>query len=199
MAASAARPPRPPSGRYDLMGARSPANGLGRPPASQNARTAVGAVPDPLEPGERLHVAVNYRVDVLEDERSHNRISEAAYQVGRIAQAVFERARGPTGSNWQGGNVRVDAYTAAEIAVIRGIEAAERICAMVRWIRHELGPIDANVVQRILGEGKSYAEVATLTGKRGDRGKRHIAERFRDALEALANAKAARGPQRRAP
>jgi len=157
----------------------------------------MGAVPDPLDREGRLVVTVNYRVDVLEDERAHNRISEAAYQVGRIAQAVFERARGPTGSNWQGGNVRVDAYTAAEIAVIRGIEAAERICAMVKWMRHELGRIDANIVQRMLGDGKSYAEVATLVGKRGDRGKRHIAERFRDALEALAHAKAARGVAKR--
>lgn len=190
--------PRPPTGRYDLAGARAPANGLGRPPASLNARTAVGAVTEPPPFGdgtERLCVAVNWRVDILEVERSHSRISEAAYQVGRIAQAVFERARGPGTSSWAG-NVRVDAYTAKELAIIHAIEDARRIQAQVAWMRYELGRIDANIVQRVLGEGKTYAEVATLTGKRGERGKSHIAERFRDALEALADAKAARGRAR---
>src|SRR5262245_12942851 len=181
-------------GRYDLSGARSPPNGLGRPPASLNARTAVGAVADPLEPGERLCVTIDRRVDILEDERAHGRISEAAYQVGRVAQAVFERARGPGHSNWQG-NVRVDAYTAKELAIIHGIEAAERITRLVGWMRRELGRIDANILQRVLGEQKSYAEVAALRGKGGERGTRYVAARFRDALESLAKAKAARGPQ----
>jgi hypothetical protein len=72
---------------------------------------------------------------------------------------------------------------------------------MVDWMRQGevLGRIDANIVQRVLGENKSFAEVATLQGKSGERGTRYIAARFRDALEALAGAKAAHGRERSRP
>ena len=150
---------------------------------------------DPGSPGGRIVVTVNRHVDVLEDELSHNRIDEAEYQVGRIAQFAFERARGKVGtSNWQGAS-RVDAYTAKELAVMHNIENAERITRMIEWWRRELGRIDANILERVLGEGKSYAEVAALQGKGGDRGARYIANRFRDALKALAELKSAKGLQ----
>jgi hypothetical protein len=155
----------------------------------------VGQVADPGSPGGRIVVTVNRHVDILEDELSHNRIDEAEYQVGRIAQFAFERARGKVGtSNWQGAS-RVDAYTAKELAVMHNIENAERITRMIEWWRRELGRIDANILERVLGEGKSYAEVAALQGKGGDRGARYIANRFRDALKALAELKSAKGLQ----
>ena len=202
--------PAPPQGRYDLAGARAPGGGFGRPPPSLHVRTRIGATEDPGElirsssgahserqPGQgRIHVTVNTRTDILENEFNHRRITKAAYLVGRIAQAIFERARGPGASSWTT-DVRVDAYTAKELAIIRGIDDARRINALVDWLRGRLGPIDANILQRILGEKKSFAEVATLTGKRGASGVHYVAERFRDALQALADAKAARGPQRR--
>jgi len=206
--------PTPSRGRYDLAGARAPGSGFGRPPPNVHVRTRIVAVEDPGElvrsesgahthrqAGEgRLHVTVNHRVDVLEHERAHRRISEAAYRVGRIAQAVFERARGPGASSWTT-DVRIDAYTAKELAIIHGLDNAERIANLVHWLRTGagLGRVDANILQRVLGESKSFSEVATLQGKSGDRGARYVAERFRDALEALAHAKAARGAQRRAP
>jgi hypothetical protein len=169
--------------------------------ARQQARTAIGAIDDPWGTrGERLVATINRTVDILEDERSRHRISEAAYREGRMAQAVFERARGPGSSNWQGGS-RVDAHTAKELTIIYALDGARRIQDLVHDLRMQLGRIDANLVQRIVGEGKSYAEVAALQGKSGDRGVRYIAARFRDALESLAEARAARGREqsRRSP
>lgn len=145
-----------------------------------------------MEPGAAILATVNRRVDVLEDERSHGRISEAAYREGRVAQAVFERARGPGSSNWSA-ETRVDAFTAKELSIIYALDSAARIQRLVDWLRGELGRIDANILQRVLGEQKSFGEVATLQGKSGDRGISYVAHRFRDALEALASARAARG------
>src|SRR5512136_2755133 len=107
----AKRPPRS-LGRYDARrSARAPANGLATPPPSLNVRTAVAAVPDPLEPGARILATVNRRTDILEIERSHGRISEAAYAVGRILQQAFERqARLGTSPAWNATG-RVDAAT----------------------------------------------------------------------------------------
>jgi hypothetical protein len=191
--------PRQTSGRYRRhYGAVGPSagnlppTGLARPPASVNLRTAIAAVPDPWSPaGPAILATVNRQVDVLEDERSHGRISEAAYREGRIAQAVFERARGPGSCNWSFAS-RVDAFTAKELSIIYGIDSAARIQRLVDWLRQQLGRIDANILQRVLGEQKSFSEVATLQGKSGARGAWYVAHRFRDALEALASARAAR-------
>lgn len=184
-------------GRYDLARAHEPANGRGLPPRSANAFTAVVAVPDPHQnpegPGnERTLATVNRRVDILELEKSHGRISDAAYSVGRIVQAVFERAKGPGGTNWQGGS-RVDAWAAHELAIIHGIEDARRITGWIERITRALGMIDARILRRVLGDRMNYAEVAAATGKAGERGTAYIAQRFRDALEELAEALAAKG------
>lgn len=203
---------RPSLGRYRVLGGRvgpspgnMPANGLGRPPVGGlknfdeevrrevlSARTAIASVPDPMDARAHTLATVNRVVDVIEDERAHGRISEAAYREGRVAQAVFERARGPGSSNWMGAT-RIDAYTAKELAIIHGIDSAARIQRMVRWLRFELGHIDAGILERVLGEQKSFAEVATLRGRGGERGTGYVAARFRDALESLAGARAARG------
>src|SRR3954465_14923153 len=86
--------------RYELRGAVEPANGRAVPPRSRNAFTALVAVEDPhADPQSgrkgRLIAPVNRRVDILELERSHGRISDEAYCAGRLAQAIWEKARGP--------------------------------------------------------------------------------------------------------
>lgn len=186
--------------RYNLADARSPYRGFGRPPPSDNIRTAIGAVVDPHDiDGERHQVRINRLVDVLEDERAHRRISEAAYVTGQHLMRVFGRVRGPgNASNWQGAS-RVDAFVSKELAVISGLDAARAITKLKRWLEYELGKIDGRLVARILHEGKSFAEAAALQGKAGDRGTRYIAARFRDALEALAEAQAATGAAKRRP
>lgn len=188
--------------RYNLADARTPHRGFGRPPPSDNIRTAIGAVVDPHDiDGERHQVRINRLVDVLEDERAHRRISEAAYVAGQQLMRVFGRARGPgNASNWAGAS-RVDAFVSKELAVIGGLDAARAITKLKRWLESGsvLGKIDGRLVGRILHEGKSYAECAALQGRAGDRGTRYIATRFRDALEALAEAQAAIGGGRRGP
>lgn len=186
--------------RYNLADARTPHRGFGRPPPSDNIRTAIGAVVDPHDiDGERHQVRINRLVDVLEDERAHRRISEAAYVAGQQLMRVFGRARGPgNASNWAGAS-RVDSFVSKELAVIGGLDAARAITKLKAWLRSELGAIDANLVVRVLHEGKSYAEVAALQGKAGPRGTTYVAHRFRDALEALAEAQAATGAARKQP
>jgi hypothetical protein len=180
------------SDRYNLESALEPPNGLGRPPRSPNAFTALIAVDDPIADADgqrgRILATVNRRVDILELERSHGRISARAYAVGRIVQAVFERSRGPgAGSQWREGD-RVDAEVAKELAIIRAIDNARRVQVYVERIRKAVGRIDANVLQLVLGDRKSYADVAALRGRAGARGANYFASRFRDALEDLAEA-----------
>ena len=178
------------SDRYNLEGATEQPQGLGRPPRSFNAFTALIAVDDPIPDKDgrrgRVLATVNRRVDILELERSHGRLSARAYTVGRIVQAVFERARGPgAGSQWREGD-RVDAVVAQELAIIRSIEGARRAQAYIARIRGAIGRIDANILQAVLGDRKSYADVSALRGRAGPRGAVYFASRFRDALEDLA-------------
>lgn len=184
-----------PASRYDLTGAREPASGRHQPPGRPQHAFAAVAVPDPYDPqAPRTIATANRRVDILEFERSARRISDAAYAVGRIVQAVFERARGlrPAGG-WHVGD-RVDVSWAHEAAIVYALEDARKLHIYKERIRAALGMIDARLLERVLGDRLSYSECAALQGKSGERGTSYVATRFRDALEALADAWAAKGP-----
>jgi plasmid stability protein len=174
-----------------------PATGLGVPPA--NVRTAIAAVTDPYDPERNVLVRVNTSENVLDYMRTrkakHGRISEAAYRVGMIVMAVLQRASGrPRSTSWMlDSGSKVDAYTAKELAIIHALDSAERVQSMISNIAREIGRRDARLLQRVLGEEKTFREVATIEGKGGDRGARYIRQRFRDALEDLAEIRAARG------
>jgi plasmid stability protein len=194
------RKPRPVVGRYEpaaKRGAYMPATGLGVPPA--NVRTAIGAVTDPYDADRNVLVRVNTSENVLDYMRTrkakHGRISEAAYRVGMIVMAVFQRASGrPRSTSWMvDSGSKVDAYTAKELAIIHGVDSAARVHSMIANIGREIGRRDARLLQRVLGEEKTFHEIATIEGKPGDRGARYIRQRFRDALEDLAEVRAARG------
>jgi hypothetical protein len=180
--------------RYDLAGAREPANGRARPPHAAPVLTGRVAVPDPYGGrDERLVATVNRRVDVLETERSAGRLSDAAYGVGRIVQAVFERARGiGPAPGWRERD-RVDAAWVHEAAIVYALEDARKVQAHKERIRAALGMIDARLLEQVLGDRLTYAECAAARGRAGERGIAYYAARFRDALEALADAWAARG------
>jgi hypothetical protein len=206
--------PRKTFGRYDFDGARDPAGGRGTParkrmvPLSQVAiddpgeimRTESGRAWERKEGSGRIFANAHRRADILEWERSHSLISDPAYWAGRLAQAVFERYRGPgAGNQWREGD-RVDAASAHEHAIIKLLEDRAAVKALVEKIRGRLGIIDANIVRRLLADRMSYTDVAALTGKRGDRGARYVALRFRDALETLADMFGTKGKDsRRAP
>lgn len=192
--------PRPVAGRYEPAAKRTaylPASGLGVPPS--NVRTAIGAVTDPYDAERNVLVRVNTSENVLDYMRTrkakHGRISEAAYRVGMIVKAIFEMASGrPRSTGWMvDEGSRIDAYTAKELAIIHGIDNAARVQSMVANLTREIGGRDARLLRRILGEEKTFHEVASIEGKGGDRGARYIRQRFRDALEDLAEVRAARG------
>jgi hypothetical protein len=184
--------------RYDIAGAREPTGGRAPPPRSPNVMTAIVAVPDPNpDPSgpknERTIATVNRRVDILELERSAGRLSDAAYAVGRIVQAVFERARGIRPSRGWRERDRVDAAWVHEVAIVYALDDARKVHAYKERIRSALGMIDARLLEQVLGDCLTYAECAAARGRAGERGIAYYAARFRDALEALADAWAAKG------
>jgi hypothetical protein len=194
-------------GRYDFDGARDPAGGRGTPARKRMVPLTTVAIDDPGElirsesgrltlrqaPKGRLFANVHRRVDILEEERAHSRISDSAYGVGRVVQAVFERHRGPScGNQWRQGD-RVDAWVQHELAIIYTIEDTRAIIRMVEKIRRAIGRVDANILQRVLAERRSFAQLAALIGRGGERGTRYVAQRFRDALEDLADSFGVKG------
>lgn len=183
------------AGRYDRRthNTRLPPDGTARAPSSRNTDTVVAAVQDPWGNGqERLLATVNRRVDLLELERSHDRISESAYRTGRLIQAIFERLGKLSGSNWCGTS-RVDPMLAQELNIIRSLDSAEKIHRLVNRISDRVGMIDTRLLKRLLGDRLSFTEAAGLQGKGGERGATYIAGRFRDALEDLAEAWVGKG------
>ena len=201
--------------RFDLSNAVSLGH-CGNPPASNNVETVTVAVPDPHKgPGQRVLAKTNRRVDILEWERSHDRISDDAYREGRVAQAIFERAgfRGG-GSTWRQGS-RVDAEIAKELAIIGLISDARIVDDYMDFLRDTLGKQspDAAIVRQVLGENRRYADVvlprhrlkalpngeellaqqeagrlAKRKAKPREKYVTYIAQRFRDALESMADA-----------
>ena len=195
-------PPRSaPVGRYD--GSREntwhPSDGLGRMPRSANADMTTAAVIDPYGDGkERVLATVNRRVDVLEQERSHGRISDAAYHNGRIVQEIFERASRLQGCNWLGGS-GLDPAEARGLKIEKAVENARKVRQLMTRLIARLGMIDTRLLRRVLGDRMTFAQCAALQGKAGDRGERYVAARFRDALEEVSEAWTARGLARPAP
>ncbi|EJW11261.1 hypothetical protein A33M_3339 [Rhodovulum sp. PH10] len=159
-------------------------------------RTAVGAVPDPMEPGARLLATINRRTDILELERSHGRISEAAYQTGRILQEAFERqSRLGSSSNWNDGG-RVDMSERRELAIGYAVQDARKVLALLRRVEEAVGVVGARMLRAIIGDRVPFGAYAEARGRAGDRAVRDVAERFRWLLEEVADHFAARGPDR---
>ena len=189
--------------RYDLAEARDLGQrGEPSPHALKNKNIEVdtAAVLNPLfdpnsKKSERVIANVNRRVDILEYEHSHRRISVEAYREGRVVQALFERSGIIGGSTWSAGS-RIDAEVAKEIAILRRIADARTIQVQMKMLHDALGKnsIDVVIIRQVLGENRRYADVVLPQRKANnrERGIGYIAQRFRDALETLA-----RGARRR--
>ncbi len=187
----------PKFGHYNVSDAvMPPGDQLGEATDTRRRFTKIAAITDPLDPGgRRLLATINVRTDLLELELAHNRISQAAFLIGREIQDKLEQqTRTGAGNQWNSGD-RVDQYQQHELHIVAGLELAREIQAYFSWIGRCLGraSIDCRLLRDILGERLSYGACATMHGKLGDRGTRYIAQRFRDALEALATAAAAKG------
>jgi len=171
-------------GRYDTQNARTVGD-LARPVPSLNVRTAVGAVPNPLDPSgkEMIAVTINRLTDILEDERKGGHISEGAYRTGRDIQAAME-LHIKSSSNWMDGGAS-DQTTAREMQLIYGIERARRANELEADIRSAVGNEGAKMIRLILGDGWTYGQIAIREGKSAEYGKRQIGARFRWLLEAV--------------
>lgn len=188
--------PRATAGRYENQrGVREPPGGFGQPVPSLNVRTSIGVVQDPYDPKLKIAATISLRVDVLEKEYAHRRISEGAYHAGRLVQAAFERMGGISPQNWSGGD-RVDAAVAHELAIIRSLERGQKLVGLLNRIVSCIGMIDARLLRRVLADRQNFAQCAAAEGKGGDRGQNYIGQRFRDALELLADRWTAKGQGR---
>lgn len=171
--------------------ARIPGDQLARPLPSLNVRTAIGAVPDPYAPDERILVVINRRTDVLEEDRAKGLISEGAYITGRAIQAAYE-VRSPSSSNWNDAG-RGDPTTAQELRHLTLQRRARRAISLSRDVTEAVGAFGAEQIRRVLGDNCSYDDLAVREGRGGDRGRRFVAGRFRDLLEAVTEHRAAKG------
>jgi hypothetical protein len=182
------------SGRYadeSLREARMPANGVGRPPPSLNVRTALAAIPDPMDAkAAPILAAVNRRTDILEEERSHKRITEDEYRVGRSIQAVFELSS-RSSSNWIEGGGSRDVAEAHIMQLARGKVRADLIIEYEERLRRAVGENGMRFLRGILGEGKSYAQMAGALPS--ERKITFVAQRFRCYLAELSESWAATG------
>lgn len=150
-------------------------------------------IEDPTEPGKEVCATLNRRVDILEYEKAHRRITEQQYCLGRIVQAVFERSSGRIGSGGFNAGSRVDMVTANELRMIYAVDDARVVRAYMDRITRALGYIDMRILRQILGERLTFAQVAEARGRAGRQGTSYYADRFRDALAALVEAWAAKG------
>ncbi|WP_375453735.1 hypothetical protein [uncultured Methylobacterium sp.] len=167
---------------------------------SRSAGHATVAVDDPYEPGKRVQATVNRRVDLLEDERSHGRISVSQYEIGRQVQAVFEKASGArSGSGvWgvlSGHEVPRDTHglSSQEVSTIRAITDAQALKNLMTRIERAIGPVPTRMLRELLGGAGTFKGYAEARGMAGDRKASQVADRFRFLLEALDETFAARG------
>lgn len=180
--------------RYDRRGAYQHGAGLAQPARKQVVPTATVAIDDPLDPGKRLLATVNRRVDILEDERAHGRISVSQYETARQVQAVFERASGARlgSGGWEVGGSR-DQTIAHELAIIYAIEDARTVQRLLGRVTRAVGEVGARFLKQILADRNTFAAYAQARGKGGERGTAQVAGHFRLLLEGLDEAFASRG------
>jgi hypothetical protein len=183
--------------RHDLARVREPSAGYPALPRSANNRpdTITAVAVDDVYDAQRRHRALA-RIDLLDRERRAGRIDEAQYRVGREVEAVFERMGNlGGGGQWMDGD-RIDAGSRVEIKTVIGIEQAVVVNSFLGWLVRQLGAYDTRLLWLVLGHGQSFADAALAFGRRGRRSWHYMADRFRDALTVLANAKAAKGKAR---
>jgi hypothetical protein len=182
------------NGRHDLQRVPEPITGYPMLPTSvhnQAADITPVAVVDVYDARRRMRALA--RVDLLDRQRRGGHIDEAALLAGREVEAMFEQmSRIGGGGQWLEGD-RIDAATCAEMATVLGLERARRVNGYLGWLVRIVGKADARLLWIILGGRFSFALAAAAFQRRGVRGLRYTIDRFRDALAALADAKAAKG------
>lgn len=182
--------PREPTGRRRRRGVREQHLRLGRDLAIDPVERRVD---DPFAPGERVVTGFNRRVDILENELAHGRLTPQDHALGRLMQAVLERASGRVGSGGFTGGDKVDAFVAHELAIILATDDARACTRYLQRVELALGGFDTMLIRKVLGERMGFADLAAHLSKPGRDGTRYYGERFRDALKLLVEKWAARG------
>jgi hypothetical protein len=184
---------QPNYGRYASSTAPVPPAGLGSPP-SHRVRTAIATIDDPMDAGRKQLATVNRDVDVLENELSHRRIDHAAYMAGQELRRAYERLpAAASGSNWRGGD-RIDAVAAQSAFVERLDDAARAVAAVEERARRVIGASGVAFLSRVLRDGMTFGQLATLAGRRGSPANvAQFGDRFRWLLGELADGWSAKG------
>lgn len=182
------------AGRHDIGRVPEPVAGYAAMPTSvHNTRRELlpVAVVDAYEEVRKVRALA--RFDLLDRERRSNRLNEASYLVGREIERVLEPMRHVSGGGqWLEGD-RIDGASQAELALVIGVDRARNVNFLLAWITRHVGRQDARILWMTLGCGFTFATAAAAFGRGGVRGQRYVADRFSDALSALADAKAAHG------
>lgn len=203
--------------RYTLGRAYKPAGGVGLAPQSfglgaplddpkkkvvvgRDEHSDVAAVPDPWgDPGDRIIVGVNRRVDLLEAERAKGNITVSQYETGRQVQAIFEKAAGARNTHdVDFGDVRISDPTrrpeTLDADAIRAITNAKEVAALMRRVQLAIGETPAHFLRELLTRGGTIKDyVKACDPLAGERQVTRIGDRFRYLLEVLDDAFAARG------
>ena len=130
------------------------------------------------------------RVDLLQYEADHGRITSPALDVGRRLQLALEATHRSGGSAW---GAKVDAPCSGDNAAVSAVEATRRAARLVDWAGRASGQDSGERLAVVLADGSGFAEAASRTGRTGRRATSEIAASFRDALERLALAQEAVG------
>lgn len=148
-----------------------------------------GSVRDPYDPNATISASVNRRVDVLAAERAAERITKAQFQVERMIQAVYERASGARlkSVSWATEGTS-DKSTAHELAMIYGLNDANRILRFTARLERAVGSVGVRFLRAILTEGQTFHSYSAARGKGGERGAGQVAAHFRFLLEGLTEA-----------
>ncbi len=181
------------TGRYRGVASALHPGDLPREGSARTGKQLVkhGAVgdPNPALRGKRQKVAINIKTDALENEYAYGRISEAGYRAALVYQRVLDKAAGrPSGGGqWLQGD-RVDVVVAQELAILRGIDSADKALNMVRSALPVIGMLGAKVMRMALVERLTIADIARqMSGKSERTQVAFHAETFRQSCEALAS------------
>lgn len=160
-------------------------------------QVAKRSVPNPYAPGSYETAQINRRVDILEVERSRGEdrggISPAAFEVGRVCQAMWERGAGARLGSSMGGMDRTHA-TDHELAVALGADDAIKVRDFDAQVVKAVGDCGRRVLRLYLIEGQTYRGHVGIVAS--EKAVTKEGDYFRRTLENLADEFGATGPER---
>lgn len=105
---------------------------------------------------------------MLAAEKAAKHLTDAQFQVGRMIQAVYERASGArlASRGWEPRGSR-DRSVAWELSMIFALKDASRVIRFTARLECEIGTVVTHFVHAILVEGRTFASYVASRGKDG--------------------------------